>query len=652
MILKDIKIGTRMNFGFGIVLVLLVLASGNGWWGASHIAKSIHEMLHGTNKIMSLTARARADSIELRQYEKQIFIILNDPAKVAQKKKQWNETLDRLHVRMSELDKVMILPEDIKLLKIIREEEEKYSTGVKGIISRIESGQIKSSLEADAAMDPFKVATNNMVEQMRILAGNADERVNTEGDVIETLSGEISSIILAVSIIAVMLGMVIALLLTRSVTRPLNQINQVLTEVERTGDYSKKVDYHSADEVGQTAAAFNNMMASLQSALSNTNTVIGAVAVGDFSKRITVKVNGDLAQLKQNLNSSVDTVQNTMAALVEVMNALREGNFSKQVEAHADGEFKLAIEQALQSMHVLQEMMGDVGSVMSGMAQGNLTGRVKAEGRGDLAKLKEAINSSLQELSGAMKVINHNTHQVAAAANQSSAAIGQISDGAQSQMLAIGQVATAIRQTANSVTDVSENTLAASRKSQESVKIVRDGKFKMERMIDVVNSIAANSEKINKITEVIESIANKTNLLSLNAAIEAARAGEHGKGFAVVAEEVGKLAANSASSTQEIAHLVQQAVADANRAVATVKEVAADMARIESGSVEADGMMQRISAALEQQSSAVHEINANVTNLNQIGQSNAAASEEITATVVELSRIADTTRREVEKFTV
>jgi methyl-accepting chemotaxis protein len=120
----------------------------------------------------------------------------------------------------------------------------------------------------------------------------------------------------------------------------------------------------------------------------------------------------------------------------------------------------------------------------------------------------------------------------------------------------------------------------------------------------------------------------------------------------VVAEEVGKLAANSATSTQEIAQLVQQAVQDANRAVATVREVAADMECIESGSVEADGMMQRISAALEQQSKAVQDINANVNNLNQIGQSNAAASEQITATVLELAKIADSTRREVERFTV
>jgi methyl-accepting chemotaxis protein len=169
-------------------------------------------------------------------------------------------------------------------------------------------------------------------------------------------------------------------------------------------------------------------------------------------------------------------------------------------------------------------------------------------------------------------------------------------------------------------------------------------------MVEVVNNIAINSEKINKITDVIEKIANKTNLLSLNAAIEAARAGEHGKGFAVVADEVGKLALNSAESSQEIAQLVKQAVEEAHRAVTAVMQVNQDMTAIENGARQTDGMLQRIAAALEEQSAAVEEINANLTNVDGIARSNAAASEEITATIMELSKIADATRREVERF--
>jgi methyl-accepting chemotaxis protein len=271
---------------------------------------------------------------------------------------------------------------------------------------------------------------------------------------------------------------------------------------------------------------------------------------------------------------------------------------------------------------------------------------------GDLLRLKRNINSSLDTLGQALGAVHNSTRQVAAAANQTSTAIGQISDGAQNQTHAIGQVALAIKHTAESVTDVSRNTAIARQKSRESMAIMHTGMDKMAQMVQVVNSISVNSDKINKITEVIEKIANKTNLLSLNAAIEPARAGEHGKGFSVEAEEVDKLAASSAESSQEIARLVQQAVTETAQAVVVVQEVSHDMSVIEQGTQETDNMLHRISTALEQQSAAVEEINSNLSSLDAIARSNASASEEITATVMELSKIADSTRQEAGKFTV
>ena len=497
--------------------------------------------------------------------------------------------------------------------------------------------------DADKAYDQLIEALRAMGAVSRIGAANAQKHLNERIDLQQVVQ-------IAALLFAMVAGLLLAYFSGQKIARPLRAMQAQISAIEDRADFSLRVQVESGDEVGQTAESLNALLQSLQSAVQEVNSVVGAVSAGDFSRRVEAPLKGDMAVMKSAVNDSAESVKATMNGLNDLMQALQNGDFTKHIRLDVAGEYKRAMTQASDAMQSLNSMLSDVGNVMKSVSQGDLSMRISAQGRGDLLTLKNNINLSLDAVSGSMRAINQNTRQVAAAASQSSQAIGQISDGALNQTHAIGQVATAVRQTVTSVADVSRNTEVASQKSRESVRIVRDGIQKMAHMVEVVNSIAANSEKINKITAVIEKIANKTNLLSLNAAIEAARAGEHGKGFAVVADEVGKLAVNSAESSQEIAQLVQQAVAETRRAVLAVQEVSADMARIESGSQETDDMLQRIAGALEEQSSAVEQINANLSSVDTIARSNAAASEEITETVMELSKIADSTRREVEKF--
>ena len=105
--------------------------------------------------------------------------------------------------------------------------------------------------------------------------------------------------------------------------------------------------------------------------------------------------------------------------------------------------------------------------------------------------------------------------------------------------------------------------------AKKSVDNAVEGAKAVQQVVDGINLIAASSEKIGGIVDVISDIADQTNLLALNASIEAARAGEHGRGFAVVADEVSKLADRSASSTKEIAGLIRESVKNVTEGVAT-----------------------------------------------------------------------------------
>ena len=493
-------------------------------------------------------------------------------------------------------------------------------------------------------IDPISTKFSELIDLQLEVAKTEYDDAQSHYQTARTLS-------IALLVGGILLGIWLAYWIVGSVVKPLRQVQEGAMEVARNFDYSRRIEVLRNDEVGQTAQALNQLLQAQQSAIRQVTQVVEHLADGELAQRVTGELHGDLATMKAAINHSLDSVQATMQSINGLSHALQSGHFGHQIVLdNARGDYLQSLELASQAMRNLQAMIGDVSAVMGAVAQGDLTQRVTTQAPGDLERLKRDINDSLDALGGAMRSMHDSTRQVAAAANQTSTAIGQISDGAQNQTHAISQVATAIRHTAEAVSDVSRNTAIASQKSRESMAIMQSGMDKMTQMVEVVNNIASHSDKINKITEVIDKIANKTNLLSLNAAIEAARAGEHGKGFSVVAEEVGKLAANSAESSQEIARLVQEAANETARAVQVVQQVSQDIAAIEQGSRESDQMLQRISAAIEQQSAAVEEINSNLSNLDRIATSNASASEEITATVIELSKLADQTRQDLGKF--
>ncbi|MEY3639623.1 MAG: Methyl-accepting chemotaxis protein PctC [Pseudomonadota bacterium] len=645
--MTNLKIGSRLTAGFAIVICVFLAAM-------SVVLYFQKETLQAAQQIQreSLPFALTADEMVLDVTQVQQF--LQDAAAT--------------HNRDSfgEADKyAQEFKKNVAKFRVMFESEQ-------------DAEALKKLAEIDKNFDAFYELGKQMTEiyiTKGIEAGNVlmedfDERSTALGDVLGELrqvqvdeanamaqtivegSTQSRNALLLGGVIGLVLGGLISYWVTSTIVKPVSQLQTAIEDIEAKGDFSQRVRIKSGDEIGAMAKSFNALLDAQQKAIAEVSAVVGQMAEGEFSGRVHADLKGDLLRMKNSVNESADGIQTTMRDLNHVMLALYNGQFDVQSSSNGKGEFKQALDQASLAMSALQSMLGEIGQVMQSVSQSNLTVRVEGNGRGELATLKENLNTSLYALAGTMKAIHLNTRQVASAASEFTTAIGQIADGAQNQKHAMRQVLAALTQTTSAVMDVARNTAEASVKSRAAIELVKSGQSKMDIMIEVVNNIAANSGKINKITEVIEGIANKTNLLSLNAAIEAARAGEHGKGFSVVAEEVGKLASSSAESTQQITLLVQEAAAEAARAVATVQQVADDMRNIEASANATDGMLERISAAMEQQSAAVEEINANVGSLDRIADNNASASDEISATVIELSRVADATRSEVEKFKI
>jgi methyl-accepting chemotaxis protein len=252
--------------------------------------------------------------------------------------------------------------------------------------------------------------------------------------------------------------------------------------------------------------------------------------------------------------------------------------------------------------------------------------------------------------------------------------------GAQEQSAQTTEVASAIEQMTKTIFETTQNVTRASETAKTSGNIAHDGGKVvgdtingMNRIADVVTQAAgmvkelgSSSDKIGEIVQVIDDIADQTNLLALNAAIEAARAGEQGRGFAVVADEVRKLAERTTKATKEIALMIKQIQKDTGNAVESMEKGTEEvnngklltqkaedaLNQIIGSSKEVVENITQVAAASEEQSSAAEQISKNIESINSVTQESAAGTQQIARAAEDLNKLTDNLQNLVSKFKI
>jgi len=229
------------------------------------------------------------------------------------------------------------------------------------------------------------------------------------------------------------------------------------------------------------------------------------------------------------------------------------------------------------------------------------------------------------------------SEQVAAASGQVAESSQQMASGASEQASSLEETSASLEEMSSMTRQNADNARQANSMAGEASGAAEKGRDAMVRMTQAIEKIKKSSDETAKILKTIDEIAFQTNLLALNAAVEAARAGDAGKGFAVVAEEVRNLAQRSAEAAKNTARLIEDSQKNADNGVSVSQEVSTTLQSIVSSVKKLQQLNSEVSAASDEQSKGIEQVNTAVSEMDKVTQSNAANAEESASASEELS---------------
>lgn len=307
-----------------------------------------------------------------------------------------------------------------------------------------------------------------------------------------------------------------------------------------------------------------------------------------------------------------------------------------------------------------------------------LMSRAVAELRGQLVEMVHEFRDRSEQLYEASDLLNTNAAETANTVEQVEKAVAEIAEGASSQadetqkatenVILMGNM---VEETTRQVEELTNNANEMKKSGDEAFATLQELEKindRARKAIDVIyeqtNTTNGSAMKIREATALITSIAEETNLLSLNASIEAARAGEQGRGFAVVASQIQKLAEQSNDSARQIEDIIDALIMDSQKSVETMEDVKKIMesqnesvgrtndsfTQVRNGIVQSlEGVDQIADKTRRLDDARVNVVDV-VQNLTAIAEENAASSEETSASVTEVSSIVNSISENAAKL--
>ena len=417
-----------------------------------------------------------------------------------------------------------------------------------------------------------------------------------------------------------------------AVIGPLNVAAEYVDRISKGNIPPKITDSYNGD-FNEIKNNLNVCIDAVNLMVSDAKMLADATVAGKLATRADAsKHGGDFGRIVDGVNKTLDAVIVPLNVAANYVDRISKGDMPELITKEYYGEFN----QIKDNLNVLIKALNEIIAKSRMVANGDLT--IQLEKRSEKDALMMNLSEMVKRLNEIVGQVMESAENVAAGSQQLSTSSTEIAQGANEQAASAEEVSASIEEMTATIQQNTDNSIQTEKIAKEAAEGIVKVNLSSEKSVVAIRAIT------DKIT-VINDIAEKTDILAINAAIEAARAGEHGKGFAVVAAEVRKLAEVSQRAAKEINELSKQSLHVTEESSKLLVEMIPNIRKTAQ-------LVQEISAASTEQSSGANQINTAIEQLNRVTQQNSAAAEEMSSGSEELAGLAEFMKEVISFFNI
>ncbi|PPU42244.1 methyl-accepting chemotaxis protein [Xanthomonas arboricola] len=671
--LQRLNVGRRLGMAFGLLILLSGLLVATGLMAMSNARTELDAIVNSNMERIQLSNEMLDANTNVAISLRDIVMVDGEEgnrramALVETNRKRYKDAHDALAaLPSSDAEKGAL-----RLVNEKRDVSVKYNNQVLEYGGRDQNDEAKAILVGAGAVA--------MDEQQAAIRANAslERQLSQDAYAAALASMHRGKIILTTGgTAALLISALLAWLITRSLTAPLSQATQTAESIA-AGNLNNDVHSVATDETGRLLQAMEKMQLQLRNLIAaqtdmakrhddgqisfridasafpgdygrmanDTNLLVashvavqtdlarimGRYAIGDLSDDMS-KLPGEkavftdtMAQVKANLGAMNGEIK-------QLAQAAANGDFSARGDAERfQYDFRVMVDSLNTLMATADGNLQSLSGLLQSIAAGDLTARMSGEFRGVFAQMRDDANATATQLAEIVGSIKTSAISINGAASEIAAGNQDLSQRTEQQAANLEETAASMEELTSTVKQNAAGARQANQLAIGAASVAVQGGEVVNKVVDTMSGIEASSKKIADIISVIDGIAFQTNILALNAAVEAARAGEQGRGFAVVASEVRTLAQRSSGAAKEIKDLIDDSVQRVAEGSALVNTAGKTMGEVVASVQRVTDIMGEISAASQEQSAGIEQVNQTITQMDETTQQNAALVEEATA---------------------